>query len=1045
MRNIFLLFVLTLLGINKAISQAALTSNVLQQPCNNDGILQVTATGLTPPLDFIYYFDNTQLAHSGVTSLSDQVTFGAANYGGYYYVYVTDANGNTAGTQGTYTKPFTFNVSYVNPTCPATLGTITASITSGPSNAHSFVWTENVSLQAYTGNPVSVPEGSYNALITDLVTGCAVTIKDSAAYIYQLSNVNATATSTNASCSNGTATVVASGGVTPYNYLWNTGATTTVISNLTMGYYNCVVTDAQGCKSPGYAGSTYVQQVPTINVNTSVTNATCIQPNGSAIAFGSGGVGPYSYVWDNGQTTQTATGLLGGQYYQVVATDNNGCKGTGYASINSTTPITVTYTTTTSLCTAPTGSATLTISGGTAPYTTTWSTYPSLAYGPVLSNVGVGTYYFEIVDAVGCVRNGSVIISPSSNIYAYPSGSIAVCPNNTGTASIIASGTTPPFTYLWSNGATTNQISGVPAGGYSCTVTDAVGCSVTKYVSIGVVSPVNVNVNSTPASCLYSANGTAVVFPSGGTAPYTYYWSNGQTTSSVGGLGVGYHSVSVTDANGCSGYKSFYIVDGNTNPNCYCTISGKVYVDANSNCSIDGGEVGVNHVMIHCSGFGYTFTDANGNYSFKVPTGTYTITQNVGQFYPLAPCQSNNVSVSVVAGSGCSTTVNFADNVIVSHDLHLITCSNITPPIPGNNYHQKVIVQNDGTVAENNAQLGYEHDGQLVFGSSTLPSWTQQNPSVEPNWYSVQSGFPGLAPGQSTAINLSYNTPTNIPLGTSVVFYDSISSAAPIATDWLLDQTPWNNVNTYYTNVVGSWDPNFKEVSPKGNGPQGYIATKDSVFDYVIHFQNEGTYFAQNISVIDTLDVDLNWTSLRPGYSDHNYTATVSEAGVLTFKFANINLPWKSSYGDALSSGLVTYSIKRKSNVAQGTVFTNKADIYFDYNSPVTTNTTINTLDDVLVGVKNEVAIQANELEMYPNPAKDVIYIRVNNVVKDEIATLTIMDITGKVIQSSQFNLGSGLNVVQQKIPSVANGIYLTRVQFEDGKSIVKKIVISNE
>jgi hypothetical protein len=293
---------------------------------------------------------------------------------------------------------------------------------------------------------------------------------------------------------------------------------------------------------------------------------------------------------------------------------------------------------------------------------------------------------------------------------------------------------------------------------------------------------------------------------------------------------------------------------------------------------------------------------------------------------------------------------------------------------------------------------------------------------------------------------LNYNTPTNIPLGTLVDFYDTVANTAPIDVNWLLDYTPWNNVNTYQTTVIGSFDPNYKEVSPKGQGTEGFITSATTGFDYTIHFQNEGTYFAQNIVVTDQLDTDLDWTTLRPGYSDYAYTTKISETGLVTFTFANINLPWKSAYGDALSSGLINYSIQRKTTNIQGTEFTNTADIYFDYNAPITTNTTLNTLQDV-AGIDELKSTQNGSsngitLDLFPVPAQDYLTIRVNNVLKSETATLSIIDLMGHVMLSKKIDLSEGSTAITENISNLATGTYLTRVQFSNGSNIIKKIVL---
>ncbi len=1034
----FLLLVLITLAHN-AISQTA-TGVVTQVPCNNDGIYSVSTTGLTPPLTFTYYVNGNSITHSNVNSTSDQLTNFGMGVNAWISVNVTDGT-NWAWTSNNYTPSFAFALFSTSPVCPATMGTLTATRTSGSMGPFSITWTNTQTLLTYTGNNATVPVGEYSVEIIDQNTGCVLEILDSAASVQQLSNVTASISTTAASCTNGTATATPSGGVAPYTFLWANGASTASISGLSRGWYSLEITDAQGCK--GYTGA-WIQQNPNIYVNTTVTNATCLQSDGSAIAFGSGGVNPYTYAWSNGQTSQTATNLTGGSYETVIATDANGCTGTGYAYIGTNTPITVTYTATKSSCTSPTGSATLTVTGGTTPYNVVWYTNPNTT-GMTISNVSPGTYSFKVTDAVGCIRTGTAYVPPISTIYANVQASNATCPNSNGTATAIVSGTNPPFTYLWSTGATTSQITGLSAGSYTCEITDAAGCSVTKRAYVKTNSPINVAVTTTPASCIFNTDGAAVSRVTGGTAPYTYSYTNGTTSPNASNLGVGRYWLTVTDANGCSASRYFYIADAKTTNNCYCTITGTVYLDANTNCTKDAGENGIENIMVHCSGYGYTFTNANGEYSFQVPTGSYTITEQVNAYYPLASCQSNGISVSVVAASNCSTVVDIANDMNIINDLKITTMNATIPPVPGYSYQQKVVVKNMGTVTESGIQMGYVHDGQLSFTNSTLSSLTQLNSTNAPYSYSVQSGFPTLAPSASTVMFMNYNTPANLPLNTGVVFYDSVANTAPIDVNWLLDYSPWNNVNTYQTTVVGSYDPNYKEVTPKGEGEEGTIPSEVTEFDYTIHFQNEGTYFARNIYITDQLDEDLDWTTFVPGYSDYDYTVRISEDGLVTFTFENINLPWKSQYGDALSSGLVNYSISRKASNPQGTEFTNTANIYFDFNPPIITNTTLNTLNDYVSVEEIDNVVTTSDavtIDLYPVPAKDFVTIRVNNVSQKETASLRIIDMVGKVILNEYISLHEGTTIVDQNLSNLNTGTYLTLIQFSDGSVITKKLFV---
>jgi hypothetical protein len=1033
-----ILAICTALFAAAGVHAQSMTASVTTQPCTNNGVCSVTVTGLTAPVSYTYSYGNYMTTvHSNVNSLTDQLTNLPASTNGSIYITASDGTNSAYGFASSY-PPFFVGITNTPAICPSTTGSLTAQTFSGSPGPFTYSWVNTTTMASYTGTMIIASIDQYSLTVTDQVTGCFVIRADSSTRISQQSNMNLTYNSTPANCTNGTATVTASGGVAPYTYLWNNGAVSNTISGLVRGIYTATVTDAQGCGS-NYNYGVNIYQIPFINVNTSITNATCLQTNGGAMAFGTGGASPYTYLWSNAQSTQSLSAVPGGINYQVIATDANGCTGSGNAYISMTTPVMVSYNVTASSCTVASGSASLSISGGVAPYTTLWNTYPTPTTGTVISSVSPGQYSFKVTDANGCIRTGAALVPPSSTINAVLSAPAVICPALTGTVSASVSGTNGPFTYTWSNSAHTTQISNVPLGTYSCIIKDAAGCSVTKYIGLLAASPVNLGVSATPASCRYTSDGSVLANATGGTAPYTYQWSNGQTTATVSGLATGYLYVTATDANGCKSSTQAFVGYNAANTSCYCTISGKVYRDANSNCTIDGGETGISNIMIHCSNFGYAFTDINGNYSFQVPTGTYTLSESVNSTYPLAPCQGNAIVQSVTAGAGCNNIVNFANNVVTLHDLHIITTSfPFNAPIPGNPYYQKIIVENNGTIPESTVQVGYVHDGQL--GAFTGSLFTQQNASTYPNWYSILSGFPTLNPGTSGQVNLTYNVPTNIPLGTTVNFFDTTAYASPMST-WLLDQTPWDNVQNYQQTVIGSYDPNFKEVSPKGTGPQGYITTKDSLLSYVIHFQNEGTYFAQNISVLDSLDSDLDWTTLRPGYSDHSYTTTVNENGVITFKFANINLPWKSQYGDLMSSGMVSYTIKRKRNLAQGTQFKNTAAIYFDYNAPVITNTTLNTLKDLNVSIEEKASSGDENVSLFPNPATNALNIAIY-VKEAGKGDVYIMDISGKILVAHSITVDAGNNTLNENTSALPSGIYFVKVNCKDIATTKKLVII---
>jgi hypothetical protein len=255
--------------------------------------------------------------------------------------------------------------------------------------------------------------------------------------------------------------------------------------------------------------------------------------------------------------------------------------------------------------------------------------------GATATGLSAGTYNFTVTDAVGCVKTGTVTIAPVNVFSGALSGTSPTCIASNGALSVTASGGTAPYTYLWNNGATTSSISGLPQGGYNVTITDANGCVGHAYQSLQSTTPISLGLATTQATCIYNNDGSILAVPTGGTAPYTYTWSNGNTTNNPTGLGAGHYYVSVTDANGCSKIANNYVSYNPSNNSCYCTVEGFVYADANNNCTQDVGELGIDNIQIHLAGFGYTYTDS-GYYSMKVPNGSYTLSESVQTFYPLS-------------------------------------------------------------------------------------------------------------------------------------------------------------------------------------------------------------------------------------------------------------------------------------------------------------------------------------------------------------------------------------------------------------------------
>ena len=1011
---------------------SSITFKLVKQPCNNDGILVASDSGAIVPVTFTWTESGKQTIVHTDTTTSDTLY----NYNGGP-VYVTTGT-SPSQVYGYYagSPPFTDSIATTGAYCPA-LGTAKATIHGG---YPPFIiqWLNSSNNVVATGNPVSLPAGSYGYFITDSVgctagsysatgiTGGSGNNQEGSVYIANNTPVKDTVSATPANCTNGTATVSkVSGGKAPYSYLWSNGATTPTITGLSGGTYLVTVTDSLGCYLSSYAA---VRQSVTVTVHTTPTNATCLQNDGSDIAFGSGGVSPYTYLWSNGQQTQAISGLVAGYYY-VTVTDANHCTGTYYTNITAATSVSVTYTATPSSCTTGTGSASLNITGGTVPYTVNWGTYPAQT-GATASALINGTYNFKVTDSVGCIRTGTVYVPPVSVVTGALFETDATCTQANGTAKAELNTGSAPFTYAWSNNATTSSISGLTAGGYTCTITDSKQCSITKYTVVHAATPIAIALNPVEASCKFNSDGSIAANVTGGTSPYSYFWSNGQTTATDTGLSSGYYSIYVQDSVGCTqstwtnlGYNPY-------NNSCYCTLTGHVFLDTNTTCIYDSTKPGIQNILVHASGLGYSFTDPNGVYTILAPNGTYTLSENVQYYYPLSPCeQSNSVTVNVTADSGCVITNNFANVINPIHDVKICTISLNNPPVVGYNYTQRIVVQNNGTATEPGIVMGYATDGQLTFSSVTPSLFIQQDPGSAPDWYSIIDSFPSLAPGAKQTFDVSFDVPANIPLGTTVDFKDTVAYTSPIS-NWLADYTPWDNVNEYKTVTVGSFDPNEKEVSPIGTGEPGYITDYDSILTYTVRFQNTGTYQAFNVVVYDSLSPNVDFTTLRPGYSNYSYTADLSENGVAKFTFANINLPDSSTY-PAASTCVLTYSVHQKPNLTEGTVIASAAKVVFDFNAPVATNAPKNTITyATALPAVQQAALGFN---VYPNPASTHVYIVANIGETTNASTLKLYDIVGEQVLSQSLGLVKGKNQFTVDVSTLPSGLYF--IEISDGQN----------
>lgn len=350
----------------------------------------------------------------------------------------------------------------------------------------------------------------------------------------------------------GSATINATGGDSPYEYLWSTGSTTNSISGVAAGNYAVSVADAIGCSVTATAN--IVTTSTTITATTSSVPGICTT-NGSATVTPTNGTPTYSYLWSNGSQSANPTNVAAGNY-TVTVTDANGCTGTASVSVSvSSLTLTATTSATQSSCINATGSVTASISNGTSPYGYQWTGGGNTS---TVSNLGAGNYSVTVSDVNGCTGTATATVGTPNGPTASASQTNILCNGGTnGAVNLTVTGGTGTITYSWSNGAQTEDLSGVAAGSYTVTVNDANNCSFVSTATVTEPTALSFTGSVTNASTSGSSDGSITLSISGGTPGYT------TSPTSLTNLAPGTYSVTVTDNNGCTSNQSFTVSFGN--------------------------------------------------------------------------------------------------------------------------------------------------------------------------------------------------------------------------------------------------------------------------------------------------------------------------------------------------------------------------------------------------------------------------------------------------------------------------------------------------
>lgn len=427
------------------------------------------------------------------------------------------------------------------------------------------------------------------------------------------------------------------------------------------------------------------------------------------------------------------------------------------------------------------------------------------------------------------------------------------------------------------------------------------------------------------------------IFYDFGNAPFGATWATPSTHTSItgtitlpGNAPVGMYNARLEGYEG-SFSQLLYIYTGNSifevlPDDAY--FEGSVIADSDSNCVNGVGDIGIpNQTVVATPGPFYGLTDANGNFTMNIPSGTYTfsVAHPPGGtiICPTSPFTQN---ATVTISGDTARGIDFYSKSL--HTTDISTQVVVLAHRPGFNNGQALVnVHNPTPTIANNVVLKIVKPSLLSY-----MSFSPSNPtSIVGDTATYQIG--ALAPYSTFSVTVLDSTPLGA-LGNQITYSANATTSS-------IESSTLNNSDAASVIVTGSYDPNDKQVwTTNGANADGFIDTSDATLRYLIRFQNTGNDTAFNIAIRDTFDTNLDMQSLTILGSSHpSYVQTsINGNNLITFKFDNILLP-DSTTNEELSHGWVEYTINRLIGLPIGTEIDNTAHIYFDFNAPIVTNT----------------------------------------------------------------------------------------------------------
>ncbi|KAB8153482.1 T9SS type A sorting domain-containing protein [Kordia sp. TARA_039_SRF] len=443
-------------------------------------------------------------------------------------------------------------------------------------------------------------------------------------------------------------------------------------------------------------------------------------------------------------------------------------------------------------------------------------------------------------------------------------------------------------------------------------------------------------------------------------------------------------------------------------------ISGNVLFNLDGNNTCDSNDAFVNNVMITTNNGIDNFATFSINGSFQIPVNNGNFTTTIAQlpnYYASNPASYT----SNFADLGNEDTVEFCISPIGSiNDLNIVVYPSIDEPRPGFNTTYLIVYKNVGTT-QLNGDVMFEFDNsklQFLNASEVVASQTANTLTFD---------FTGLNPFETRMINLEFNVfpPPTTNINDELVTTVTINPVAG-------DETQDDNVFELEQTVIGSYDPNDIRVL---EGDEISIDEIDKYLHYIIRFQNTGTASAINVRIDHLLDSKLDWTTMQLESLSHQGRVEITDGNNVSFIFNNINLP-DSTNDEPNSHGYIAFKIKPKNDAVIGDIINGVADIFFDFNPAITTNT-VNT---EIVAPLSVAEFEENTISTYPNPTKDILHIQSKSLVNN----ISVFDINGRLLNSK--TLSNSKTEYQLNVRNLSQGIYFVKIQ-TDEETQTQKII----